>query len=310
MYFLTMEERQYLIKGLLPKSREIPVSNELRGWNWNQPPLASSYEIKLALSEVASKFCSTGRDLYLKRVLGEKASPNILMIEGLILHDVLAKIFIKAKKLIYTLGVSQFFSIIEELSKIDYSIDEKWKKSLEKQDLAKIEKEIRIIWDFEHRSITSRLQETLAKQPYISEDSLAYLALPLVLEQRLDGSFLGLSHHLSTDAFVFMEPMILDVKFGGAKDFYRLSTTGYALVMESLYEYPVNLGCLIYPKFLEDGRLVIDKDFHIIDDELRQWFIEERDEKMRMIFDEFDPGKPDKCWEFCHYKEKCLYYGE
>jgi len=64
---------------------------------------------------------------------------------------------------------------------------------------------------------------------------------------------------------------------------------GYALVMEALHEYPVNLGCLVYVDFKGD-RMIVRKDIHIIDDELRQWFIEERDEKMRMIYEEIDPG--------------------
>jgi len=37
---------------------------------------------------------------------------------------------------------------------------------------------------------------------------------------------------------------------------------------------------------------------HIIDDELRQWFIEERDEKMRMIYEEIDPGLGE-CYNYC-----------
>lgn len=113
-----------------------------------------------------------------------------------------------------------------------------------------------------------------------------------------------LSSNLSADAFTFSEPMILDLKFGRPQKFHRLSTTGYALVMEAVYEFPVNLGCIVYAEF-NDGRLLLKKDIHIIDDELRQWFIEARDEKMRMNYEEIDPGFPDKCYETCPYYNAC-----
>ncbi|MDK2821333.1 MAG: CRISPR-associated protein Csa1 [Clostridia bacterium] len=99
----------------------------------------------------------------------------------------------------------------------------------------------------------------------IGEDSLAALAVPVILEQKLEGLFLGLSSNLSADAFTFSEPMVLDLKFGEVKDLHRLTTTGYALVMETLYEFSINLGCIVYGEF-KNGRLVIKKDIHIIDD--------------------------------------------
>jgi len=37
---------------------------------------------------------------------------------------------------------------------------------------------------------------------------------------------------------------------------------------------------------------------HIIDDELRQWFIGERDEKMRLFYEEIDPGI-GRCYDSC-----------
>ncbi|MBM7623691.1 CRISPR-associated protein Cas4 [Sporohalobacter salinus] len=51
--------------------------------------------------------------------------------------------------------------------------------------------------------------------------------------------------------------------------------------------------------------MLLKKDFQIIDDELRQWFIEERDEKMRLIAEEIDPGLSDKCYQNCPYWEEC-----
>lgn len=85
---------------------------------------------------------------------------------------------------------------------------------------------------------------------------------------------------------------------------HKYQLTGYALVMESLYEYPINVGCVVYPSFPE-GRFAVERDFHLIDDELRQWFIEERDERMRMLHEEIDPGVASECQETCPFWRHC-----
>ena len=80
--------------------------------------------------------------------------------------------------------------------------------------------------------------------------------------------------------------------------------TGYALVLESLYERPVDVGCVVYARFVQ-GRVVIERDFHPIGDELRQWFIEERDEKARLVAEEIDPGLPSVCPKSCPFLRTC-----
>ncbi|MDI6893164.1 MAG: type I-A CRISPR-associated protein Cas4/Csa1 [Bacillota bacterium] len=304
MYFLTEEERKRLLKGLIPKSRQNEVNEDLRGWNWNRPPLEPLYDVKLALYEVASRYCPTGRDLFLRRVHKVKPPPNRAMTLGSVFHDTLVSIMVRAKRLIYEKGVAGYQEIVQTLREPDPAPLERHRASLGDEGFEEVMRRCRIIWEFEAARIIARIQEYLAKQPYIGEDSLVSLAIPVVVEQKLDGSFLGLSANLSADAFTFSEPMVLDLKFGDRRPFHRLTTAGYALVMEALHEYPINVGCLIYAEFRED-RLVISKDFHLIDDEVRQWFIEERDEKMRMIAEEIDPGRADDCHPACPYHPTC-----
>lgn len=122
--------------------------------------------------------------------------------------------------------------------------------------------------------------------------------------QKMEGSFLGLSSQLTADAYAFALPMILDLKFALKRDSHRLSTTGYALVMEALYEHPVDIGCLVYVGF-KDKRFIVQREFHLINEELRQRFIEERDEKMRMVYGEMPPGLPPECHETCPYYGEC-----
>jgi len=301
MYFLTDDERKKLLKSYIPKSREQGVAEELRGWNWHQPPLEPIYDVRLPLYQIAGKYCGSGRDLYLSRVERKKAAPNIAMKRGSMFHELIVQTLVQTKKLIYLHSVNAE-AILPGLTDLLPRFLERTAQL--NPQIPDIKEQVTQIFNYMFSLISSRLQETLVRQPYIGEDSLAAQVVPFVLEQKLDGTFLGLSPNLSSDAFVFSEPMIMDLKFGPSESFHRLTTTGYALVMEAIFEYPINVGCIVYGEF-KNSRLHIQKDFHIINDELRQWFIEERDEKMRMVYDEIDPGKADNCYETCPYFAHC-----
>jgi len=310
VYFFSEEERKYLYRGLLPKAREMGVAEELRGWNWPQPPLAPIYDSVLALFEVAGAYCPTGRDLYLRRVAGVKTKPGPAMLKGTVLHGALVHLLVAAKRIIYTVGVDnhrQIFALLDELPPYP---PECWPAEAasaaadDPESFARLRQNVQTLTDFEKARLAARIQEILVRQPHVGEDSLVSLAIPVVLEKKLDGTFLGLSPNLSTDAVTFPEPVIVDLKFGRPQPFHRLTTTGYALVMEALFEFPVNLGCLVYAEFRED-RLLIKRDLHIISDELRQQFCEARDEKARLVAEEIDPGLPENCPPGCPYGSVC-----
>lgn len=314
IYFLSDNERKKLLKGYLPKSREQGVAEELRGWNWHQPPLEPVYEVLLPLYQIAGKYCDSGRDVFLNKVGKYKGKPNTAMLLGTLFHSLIAFMLVRTKKLIYLYGTNiemisqELNGALKEFLENSADVYQQLSEASDCQDKDRVTstaKEcLEQLFNYEYYRITSRIQDILSRQPYIGEDSLAAQAVPFILEQNLDGSFLGLSSNLHADAYVFSEPMIIDLKFGTREPFHRLTTTGYALVMEALYDYPINVGCIVYGEF-KKGRLYIQKDFHIINDELRQWFIEERDEKMRMVYNEIDPGKATNCDEKCPYFTVC-----
>ena len=47
MYFFSEEERKYLLKKLIPKTREKGISEDLRGWNWHSTELSPPHDIIL-----------------------------------------------------------------------------------------------------------------------------------------------------------------------------------------------------------------------------------------------------------------------
>jgi CRISPR-associated protein Csa1 len=302
MYFLNDEERRLVLRRLLPQARQSPVADELRGWNWDKPPLSPVYAPRLGVYEVAGQYCRSGRDIFLRRVQGISRPPNAAMLAGGALHRMVSAIILDAKRALYTSDPATCIEALAHLSPLD--LDVETADALLADEAETLRTQMHVLWRFEQRRIVARVEESLAHQPMIGMDGLAALALPVVVEQRLDGTFLGLSAHLAADAFTFAEPMVLDVKFGKAEPFHRLSTTGYALVMESLYEYPISVGCIVYPRF-EDGRVVVERDFHVISDELRQWFIEARDERARLVEEEIDPGLAASCDIGCPFSEVC-----
>lgn len=309
MYFLSEEERKHLARFLLPKAREYGVAEELRGWHWDQPPLQPIYDVVLGVSDVAGHYCPKDRDLYFRRVERHPGQATDAMLEGKLFHALLAKIVTLSKRYIYSEGLGKIselpaYVLGEALNWLDAKEGE-YAPGRSKEWWREIRERGNSLLKFEVERVWGRIQEVLLHQPYVEEDSLVALALPVVVEQKLNGTFLGLSGKLSTDALTYAEPIVVDLKFGPRRDFYRLATTGYALVLESLHDFPVNIGCIVYAQY-KKGRWQIERDIHIIGDELRQKFIDERDEKMRLVYEEYDPGIEANCHNECAYSSVCV----
>src|SRR5690554_562739 len=122
MYFLNEEERLYLNKSLIPKSRGMYIDRDLRGWNWQSPPIEPIYDLKLGVFEVANNYCPTNMDLFLRRVLGVKVSPNKQMVEGSILHNAIMHFITESKRNIYNHPIEEINS--PELYEIDDKIED------------------------------------------------------------------------------------------------------------------------------------------------------------------------------------------
>jgi CRISPR-associated protein Csa1 len=282
MFMPTAEERKRLLRGTIPRARKLGVDDSLRGWSWSAPPLLSPYEVPLGLSEVANAYCRTGRDVYARRVLGTGPEPNEKMILGGALHGALRAWIVHAKKTLYQHGVEDPEVAMGEI------------QAFPEPDIP----EARAIVSYEADAIEFRLREALSQFPRIGTDALVAQILPVTLGQMLDGAFLGLSRHLSTDLLNLGEPCILNIIFNDEKrDFHPLSLAGYALVLEAVYEFPVDVGVTVYANIQD--RLHIQREFTTLGDELRMEFIEIRDEKQRMVADELDPGPCEGCEEWC-----------
>ena len=157
---------------------------------------------------------------------------------------------------------------------------------------------------FEARRILQATEQALLANPKIGVDALASSVLPVTVGYELDGSLLGLRKRQSVDMLQLGTLAPLLIRFGRRSDNHRLTTTGYALIAESLLERPVDIGCIVYVGWYGD-QLTIDRDLHVINDELRQEFIELRDERMRLLEEEIDPGLAPDCEDRCTMPGRC-----
>jgi len=293
MYFLSELEHKYLIHKLLPLAREMGVSPELRGWSWHKAPLKPFYEdVKLPMYAVCSKYCPTSRDVYLGFVERIKGVLNYKIALGKILHGVVSdclQAFIQRKKLSF----------------------EDWCRKIRWGEIPAEPREVlphaRRMWSYLLRLCEARYSEIAARQPYASEQDLIASTVPFLIEHKISGELLGLSGLLSIDCYDYLHAIMYDLKVGSEpRDWHRLAPVGYALVFESVHEIPIDVCCVVYLNLVND-RIVVKKDLFFANDELRNWWIEERDRKLEVVAERKDPGMPDRavCPTDCMYYHVC-----
>ena len=58
---------------------------------------------------------------------------------------------------------------------------------------------------------------------------------------------------------------------------------------------------------IRDSRITVKKDLFFASDELRNWWIEERDRKLEIVAEGKDPGKPSRseCNQNCMFYHVC-----
>ncbi|MEM2910776.1 MAG: type I-A CRISPR-associated protein Cas4/Csa1 [Nitrososphaerota archaeon] len=288
---------------LYPKIVDIPsVSEELRGWNWKNPPVAPLLEsIKLGIWEVTSRYCATRYDAYLHRVLKVSPRPTKPMLLGRVVHDLFVETFKCLKKAILEepkSGSELYYILTSNRKKVVAHTLERFPTNL----VDDISCKLNSLYNHLSLQISADYDRLMVEAPRIARPSIADRFLTISCERPVDGSRLGLSSWLMVD--IYAPPIgIVEVKTGPLKDFHELSLSGYALAMESSEYAPINFGQLMYV-YLNNGIRILRKLVRI-SDELRKEFLEERDKLMEILYHERDPGLPNECPESCPYYFYC-----
>ncbi len=305
MYYLDSLEIRKLTRDLLPKMREVPVDDRLRGWNWFQSPLRPySNEVPLGIWEIASSICPTGRDVWIRHnVLRRSVPTTVWQARGIVIHKVISSIFLKAKRMVY-LGN---YELRDELLNLSNKIVDEEISNMSKY--VKLQEEglrsfcLRIA-RWEATRIENRVWEVKVKYPFLNDESVVQLAFPVATEMAIDGSLLGLSSYLRADAAWIFGGIIFDVKTGRRESWHRLQVAGYALAFESFFERPIDVGCTVYVSEIPGG-FRVERDFFTITDDLRSRFLERRDELQMMLLRGEEPGVGAKCPRSCLFRELC-----
>ncbi len=307
MHYVLNEGLEGVIEPSVKSVERNPISEEWRGWNYHNDNLRTEFDdVRLPIYAVAAGYCASGRDVYLRFVKHMKPALSQAMITGVLYHSILSEVMEYSRRYIFSKDLDSKFNIgqylffrgkevVERLLKSD-DVKLGLKKGILKQKgIEETKSNLEKLWNYDSTLIQATVSFYISKHPFINKDTLSTRALPLVVEQKLDGSKLGLSSNLSTDAVHLPgKTVVIDVKTGRRQDFHRLTTTGYALVLESIEKRPIDIGVIVYPSFNKNRSVPnIEMDVHPIADKLRKEFVEERNKKLKIVAEKTDPLHED-----------------
>jgi len=275
------------------KSVRVEVSEELRGWRWDSPPVAPPpLGVRVSVSEIAGGVCETRRDVYLRRVAGVEGRPSRAVKYGAYIHEV------------FRLSLKRLRRLVED------GVASGW-ELLQAFDAEEVAKEAAAAAEFEPDVRGVKLARWLAVQvaarvdevrsrSHVDADSLAARAVPMWTEYVVDGRPLGLTY-VRADALAF--DVVVEVKVGAESPRHELAVAGYALALEADEEVPVERGLLLYVH-VNDVVKVRAKPV-VIGDSLRRLFLEERDSLMELVSSRRDPGLAPRCPDSCPFFAYC-----
>jgi|BEDMetMinimDraft_1075159.scaffolds.fasta_scaffold04580_2 CRISPR-associated protein Csa1 len=293
LYLMIFTLDQIALYAKRARSTPRSISEELRGWRWNEPPVFPSSSRTLGVSDVLST-CPTGRDVFLRYVKWVRSGTEP---RGSLIHETYASAVETVKRFIYE-GVSDGNQLRSSMLEEFYT----FMKRLDKyRDFPQYLEVGRAMWDYVSSVYSSELDRAVQRSPFLARDSLASMIVPFFVEYPIDGSLVGLNQ-VRVDAFIPQIPMVAEMKTGVRKK-YELSLAGYALAYESNFETPVDFGLLCYVKY--EGRINVRCDFKVISDRMREEFLEERDKRLEILDKEIDPGLPNFCDPHCPFLSVC-----
>ncbi|MBE8540198.1 type I-A CRISPR-associated protein Cas4/Csa1 [Geoglobus acetivorans] len=270
------------------------ISDELRGYSWEKPPVEPATTTTISVSDI-NGFCPTRRDIYVKYILRERPSLNPYMLRGIACHRLIKETITSVKKAVYS-GFRTGSEVIDEFYS-NHAIPEKISR-----DTGVDFRELLSLYRFLVIQSAAKIDDVVSKYPNSDSENIAGLTFPPIIERKIDGRPVGLSPNLSVDVFTPFS-IIMDFKTGIERYEHRLALAGYAIAIEADDETDINFGCLIYIR-LGDHLHFTQEEF-VITDELRREFLEIRDEIAEMIDSAVDPGKPERCHRACAYFGVC-----
>ena len=254
------------------------VSPEYRGWSYDRPPVKPPAYLGLALSDFAYGYCPTGRNLYLKYVLGERGTATKLLVEGQVMHQVLFKALEDYKKYAYSgLPMSPSFEGMPE--------------------------DVRPKAEALYKYIATRL---VGEHSYVSaarltrgRDSAVFYTAPIATQVVVDGAPLGLGYVVADGVAL---GAVVEFKFGPSQN-VEAALAGYAMAIEAEWGVPIDYG--IHVQISVNAAVEYRAVAHPLGDAARAKFLEARDEAIDIVASGRDPGAAPECPRTCPFFHIC-----
>ncbi|MBP1357735.1 MAG: type I-A CRISPR-associated protein Cas4/Csa1 [Sulfolobus sp.] len=300
MYF-TIEE----VSLYAERIKQIPrvISDELRGWNWNEPPIVTHSEKRLGVSDITGGLCPNGRILYLRYIQKIKEPIQLELLRGSLIHETYTMVVEQTKHYLYYAFSSNSQDYRKTLE-IDMKI---FKENNMRPKYGQV-KDFDMVYDaVVNRGIntfSSAIDRALENSRYLSKDSIAALVVPFYVEFPIDGSLIGLHKAIRVDALIPQIPLVVEMKTREIKETHELALAGYAMAYESQYKIPVDFGLLCRVR-VYNNEMRSNCELKLISDNMRERFLELRDKFLEILETEQDPGLPEYCEPDCPFLQFC-----
>lgn len=275
---LTLQEIARLLRRAKITWGPVEISPEYRGWNYDKPPVKPPAYPGLALSDFAYGYCPTGRNIYLKYVLGERGAAVKALVEGQALHQAL-------------------FKALEDYKKYAYS-GHPMSPSFEG-----VPEDVRPKAEALYKYVATRL---LGEHSYVSaarlarsRDSAVFYTAPIATQVAVDGSPLGMSYVVADGVAL---GAVIEFKFGPAQN-VDAALAGYAMAIEADWGVPIDYG--IHVQITVNSTVEYKATAYPLGDSARTKFLELRDEAIDIITAGRDPGVAPDCPKTCPFYHIC-----
>ncbi len=304
MFYLALLEAQgeRLQKGL-GTPMDVPV--QLRGYDagtWVPPELA---EWRISVSDLAFDVCRTHRNLYLTKVLRQETPSDAARVEGRAIEELLFELqrAVKAYVQEKSAGDLNLFDLMYHLDRVE---DDLAKRALEEArrrsrpndvellDEPLLKARLRRLMRVEALCASALLHHRISRLPEPKILEYFQTALECTLEPTFDAPQLGLRSPIKPD-FAFLG-VPGDIKTGEWHDYLRLAIVGYVLAWEADRRVPIHGGIVHHVRFQEGSRVPLHHEttYLPVTPQLRTLFVQRRDQKLAILRDRSDPGRPDR----------------
>jgi CRISPR/Cas system-associated exonuclease Cas4 (RecB family) len=282
----------------------------------------SSKEIKpLSVSDIADFLCPTRRDLYIKKGRNKpkvKTRKTWGGIAGRIVENFVQNLFtINGDK------ISKYSDIINKVDNMSNGFKIVNSKDFAKLDTLKSRQEEEPDWLLKLLTYNGRAElgfKLLHKVLLKNKDEMGLNDVKITsCELKPNCLQIGISSPVKPDFLIEKHKIVGDVKsgIGGFKDYYLLTCTGYALAFENAKGdgNDINFGIIYFfpTRHSEYVKPISFVQVYIfqIDDKLREYFLQKRDESYRIVSNDSPPDFPKDTQHcgYCQYLDYCKSQG-